>query len=420
MAKADYLQILREELVPALGCTEPIALAYGAAECRRILGMAPERIEARCSGNIVKNVKGVVVPNCGGLKGIEAAVVAGALYGDAGRGLEVLSSISDDDAAALPERIREIPVDVKLLETPAKLHFMITMEGGGHSASVEIVNRHTNISKAEKDGKVIAAGDDSSDEGDSGLADRSGMSVGDIIAFGETAHLHELEEIIGPQIRCNAAISREGLDGYYGAEVGRTIISSYASLDARMAASAAAGSDARMSGCSLPVVINSGSGNQGITASMPVIVYAEEKGVSHERLVRALAISNLVAIHQKTGIGRLSAYCGAVSAAAGAGAAVTWLEGGDLEAIDDTIVNTLATVSGMICDGAKPSCAGKIAVAVSSALLANRMAMAGRCYRSGEGIVKDDVEKTVSGIGQIASDGMSETDSVILSVMMEC
>ena len=420
MAKADYLQILREELVPALGCTEPIALAYGAAECRRILGMAPERIEARCSGNIVKNVKGVVVPNCGGLKGIEAAVVAGALYGDAGRGLEVLSSISDDDAAALPERIREIPVDVKLLETPAKLHFMITMEGGGHSASVEIVNRHTNISKAEKDGKVIAAGDDSSDEGDSGLADRSGMSVGDIIAFGETAHLHELEEIIGPQIRCNAAISREGLDGHYGAEVGRTIISSYASLDARMAASAAAGSDARMSGCSLPVVINSGSGNQGITASMPVIVYAEEKGVSHERLVRALAISNLVAIHQKTGIGRLSAYCGAVSAAAGAGAAVTWLEGGDLEAIDDTIVNTLATVSGMICDGAKPSCAGKIAVAVSSALLANRMAMAGRCYRSGEGIVKDDVEKTVSGIGQIASDGMSETDSVILSVMMEC
>ena len=406
--------------MPALGCTEPIALAYGAAECRRILGMAPERIEARCSGNIVKNVKGVVVPNCGGLKGIEAAVVAGALYGDAGRGLEVLSSISDDDAAALPERIREIPVDVKLLETPAKLHFMITMEGGGHSASVEIVNRHTNISKAEKDGKVIAAGDDSSDEGDSGLADRSGMSVGDIIAFGETAPLHELEEIIGPQIRCNAAISREGLDGHYGAEVGRTIISSYASLDARMAASAAAGSDARMSGCSLPVVINSGSGNQGITASMPVIVYAEEKGVSHERLVRALAISNLVAIHQKTGIGRLSAYCGAVSAAAGAGAAVTWLEGGDLEAIDDTIVNTLATVSGMICDGAKPSCAGKIAVAVSSALLANRMAMAGRCYRSGEGIVKDDVEKTVSGIGQIASDGMSETDSVILSVMMEC
>ena len=406
--------------MPALGCTEPIALAYGAAECRRILGMAPERIEARCSGNIVKNVKGVVVPNCGGLKGIEAAVVAGALYGDAGRGLEVLSSISDDDAAALPERIREIPVDVKLLETPAKLHFMITMEGGGHSASVEIVNRHTNISKAEKDGKVIAAGDDSSDEGDSGLADRSGMSVGDIIAFGETAPLHELEEIIGPQIRCNAAISREGLDGHYGAEVGRTIISSYASLDARMAASAAAGSDARMSGCSLPVVINSGSGNQGITASMPVIVYAEEKGVSHERLVRALAISNLVAIHQKTGIGRLSAYCGAVSAAAGAGAAVTWLEGGDLEAIDDTIVNTLATVSGMICDGAKPSCAGKIAVAVSSALLATRMAMAGRCYRSGEGIVKDDVEKTVSGIGQIASDGMSETDSVILSVMMEC
>ena len=406
--------------MPALGCTEPIALAYGAAECRRILGMVPERIEARCSGNIVKNVKGVVVPNCGGLKGIEAAVVAGALYGDAGRGLEVLSSISDDDAAALPERIREIPVDVKLLETPAKLHFMITMEGGGHSASVEIVNRHTNISKAEKDGKVIAAGDDSSDEGDSGLADRSGMSVGDIIAFGETAPLHELEEIIGPQIRCNAAISREGFDGHYGAEVGRTIISSYASLDARMAASAAAGSDARMSGCSLPVVINSGSGNQGITASMPVIVYAEEKGVSHEKLVRALAISNLVAIHQKTGIGRLSAYCGAVSAAAGAGAAVTWLEGGDLEAIDDTIVNTLATVSGMICDGAKPSCAGKIAVAVSSALLANRMAMAGRCYRSGEGIVKDDVEKTVSGIGQIASDGMSETDSVILSVMMEC
>ena len=419
--KTDYLQILKEELLPALGCTEPIALAYGAADCRRLLGEDPVRIAARCSGNIIKNVKGVVVPNCGGMKGIDTAVVAGALYGDSSKGLEVLSSVTSDKAAELCKDVKRIKVEVSLLETEAKLHFIISMEGKDHSASVEIIHQHLNVVKSVKDGDVVFFKAFEEKEMNTELADRSGMNIADIISFAENAPLEELEEIIAPQIRCNKAISKEGLENPYGAEVGRVLMKAgNGCLYDKMAAAAAAGSDARMSGCSMPVIINSGSGNQGMTVSLPVIVYAEEMGFSHEKLVRALVLSNLSAIHQKTRIGRLSAYCGAVSAAAGAAAAISWLDNGSIEQIDDTIVNTLATVSGMICDGAKPSCAGKIAVAVNAALLAHDMAMSGHSYRSGDGIVKDDVEKTVSGVGQIASDGMSETDSVILSVMLGC
>ena len=419
--KTDYLQILKEELLPALGCTEPIALAYGAAECRRLLGEEPVRIAARCSGNIIKNVKGVVVPNCGGMKGIDTAVVAGALYGDSSKGLEVLSSVSFDKAAELCKDVKRIKVEVSLLETEAKLHFIISMEGKEHSASVEIIHQHLNVVKSVKDGDVVFFKAFEEKEMNTELVDRSGMNIADIISFAENAPLEELEEIIAPQIRCNKAISKEGLENPYGAEVGRVLMKAgNGCLYDKMAAAAAAGSDARMSGCSMPVIINSGSGNQGMTVSLPVIVYAEEMGFSHEKLVRALVLSNLSAIHQKTRIGRLSAYCGAVSAAAGAAAAISWLDNGSIEQIDDTIVNTLATVSGMICDGAKPSCAGKIAAAVNAALLAHDMAMSGHSYRSGDGIVKDDVEKTVSGVGQIASDGMSETDSVILSVMLGC
>ena len=418
---ADYLQILKEELVPALGCTEPIALAYGAAECRRLLGTEPETISAACSGNIIKNVKGVVVPNCGGKKGIETAVVAGALYGDASKGLEVLSAVSEEEASRLSDDLRRIKVNVSLLPSQAKLHFIISMERSGRTASVEIIHQHMNIVKEVADGKEIFSKPFEEEEMNSDLADRSEMNISDIVAFAETAPLEDLEAVIGPQIRCNTAISKEGLSSHYGAEVGRMILASSGDkLSSKMIAAAASGSDARMSGCSMPVVINSGSGNQGMTVSLPVITYAEENGVPHEKLVRALVISNLSAIHQKTRIGRLSAYCGAVSAAAGAGAGITWLDGGSIQQIDDTIVNTLATVSGMICDGAKPSCAGKIATAVYSALLAHDMAMKGLCYSSGDGIVKEDVEKTVSGVGQIASDGMSETDSVILSVMLGC
>ncbi len=418
--KTDYLQILKEELLPALGCTEPIALAYGAAECRHLLGEEPVRITARCSGNIIKNVKGVVVPNCEGMKGIDTAVIAGALYGDSSKGLEVLSSVTADDAAALPDDAKRIKVDVSLLDTEAKLHFIISMESDAHSASVEIIHQHLNIVRAEKDGCVVLSKSFEEKEMNTELADRSGMNIAGIVSFAENAPIEELAEIIEPQIRYNKAISREGLEQPYGAEVGRILLKSSSGLYDRMAAAAAAGSDARMSGCSMPVIINSGSGNQGMTVSLPVIIYAEEKGFSHEKLIRALVLSNLSAIHQKTRIGRLSAYCGAVSAAAGAAAAISWLDDGGIKEIDDTIVNTLATVSGMICDGAKPSCAGKIAAAVNAALLAHDMAMSGHSYRSGDGIVKDDVEKTVSGVGQIASDGMSETDSVILSVMLGC
>ena len=419
--KEKYTAILSEELVPALGCTEPIALAYASAECRRTLGCFPDAVDAECSGNIIKNVKSVVIPNSGGLKGIEAAVAAGMIGGDSSRGLEVLSSVKESDLPAIRAYLAEKRIKVSLLKTSASLHFIIRMRRGSDEALVEVIHQHTNIVRKERNGEVLFSKDSSAENINEALTDRSCLTVADIIGYGESVDIETIAPIIETQIEYNTAICEEGLRNKWGSNIGQYLMDSRSQdFLTKAKAVAAAGSDARMSGCSLPVVINSGSGNQGITASMPVIVYAEEKGVSHERLVRALAISNLVAIHQKTGIGRLSAYCGAVSAAAGAGAAVTWLEGGDLEAIDDTIVNTLATVSGMICDGAKPSCAGKIAVAVSSALLANRMAMAGRCYRSGEGIVKDDVEKTVSGIGQIASDGMSETDSVILSVMMEC
>ena len=318
---ADYLQILKEELVPALGCTEPIALAYGAAECRRLLGTEPETISAACSGNIIKNVKGVVVPNCGGKKGIETAVVAGALYGDASKGLEVLSAVSEEEASRLSDDLRRIKVNVSLLPSQAKLHFIISMERSGRTASVEIIHQHMNIVKEVADGKEIFSKPFEEEEMNSDLADRSEMNISDIVAFAETAPLEDLEAVIGPQIRCNTAISKEGLSSHYGAEVGRMILASSGDkLSGKMIAAAASGSDARMSGCSMPVVINSGSGNQGMTVSLPVITYAEEKGVPHEKLVRALVISNLSAIHQKTRIGRLSAYCGAVSAAAGAGA----------------------------------------------------------------------------------------------------
>ena len=419
--EADYLRILKEELLPALGCTEPIALAYGAAECRALLGAEPESVSARCSGNIIKNVKGVVVPNCGGMKGIGTAVLAGALYGDSEKGLEVLSSVTSGEAEALKDDLYRIPVAVSLLETEAKLHFIITMRSGGDSAEVEIIHQHMNVVRKVRNGETVFSKPFEEKEMNSDLADRSGMNIASIIEFAESSPLEELEAVIGPQIRCNKAISHEGLLNGYGAEVGKTVLSMHGgSLCDRMVAAAAAGSDARMSGCSMPVVINSGSGNQGMTVSLPVIVYAEEKGVPYDRLVRALTISNLAAIHQKTRIGRLSAYCGAVSAAAGAGAGITWLAGGSVEEIDETIVNTLATVSGMICDGAKPSCAGKIAAAVYSAVLAHDMAMKGRHYMSGDGIVKSDVEETVSGVGQIASDGMSDTDNVILSVMLDC
>lgn len=418
--REKYLNILKEELLPALGCTEPIALAYAASKCREILGQEAEVIEAECSANIIKNVKAVVVPNCGGMKGIETAVVAGMLFGDASKNLEVLENIDESKISSIKKYIETHEVKVSLLETNAKLHFIIKMSCGSESALIEVVHQHTNIVRIEKNGELIYKEDFSENDINDNLTDRTSMTVAGIIDFAENIELAKIKEIIKPQIECNIAICKEGLSNQWGAEVGKTIIvDPFVNVASAAAATAAAGSDARMSGCSLPVIINSGSGNQGITVSVPVIVYANSKNVGEEKLIRALALSNLLAIHQKTLIGRLSAYCGVVCAACGSGAAITWLDGGGEKEIDDTIVNTLATISGMICDGAKPSCAGKIAVAVNAAYIAHEMAMRNRVYHSGEGIVKQNVEETVSGIGEIASNGMRDTDKVILDVMLD-
>ncbi len=420
----NYLSILTEELLPALGCTEPIALAYASAKCREVLGETANEIEACCSANIIKNVKGVVVPNCGGQKGIETAVAAGMLFGNANAGLEVLEGITQEEVPEIAKYVSTHKIGVELLQTSAKLHFVIKMKGKSNSALIEVIHQHTNIVRIEKNGEVLLDVPHAEEEINESLSDRSGMSVASIVEFAESVPFEKLVPILKRQIECNSAICEEGLKNKWGAEVGKTILAGVSGVATRdivsvAVATAAAGSDARMSGCSLPVVINSGSGNQGITVSVPVIVSAREHGYSEEKLYRGLAISNLLAIHQKTKIGRLSAYCGAVCAACGSGAAITWMEGGTIAQIEDTIVNTLATISGMICDGAKPSCAGKIAVAVNAAFIAHEMAMHNRSYSAGDGIVKDDIEETVSGIGQIASDGMRDTDKVILDVMLE-
>ena len=415
-----YTAILKEELVPALGCTEPIALAYASAECRKLLGDLPEKATAECSGNIIKNVKSVIIPNTGGMKGIEAAVAAGMIGGDASKGLEVLSAVREEDLPSIREYIAEKRVSVKLLHTSATLHFIITMKKGNDSASVEVIHQHTNIVKKIRNGEVVFQKDSSSEENmNESLTDRSVLSVDGIIEFGETADLSLFAPIIEEQIRCNSAICEEGLRNKWGVNIGQYLLETREQdFITEAKATAAAGSDARMSGCVYPVVINSGSGNQGITVSVPVIVYCRRNDIEHEKLIRALAISNLIAIHQKTRIGRLSAYCGAVNAACGAATAITWLQGGTRDQIKETITNTLATISGMVCDGAKPSCAAKISLALEAAMMGHDLAMEDDNFLPGDGIVKSDVESTIIGVGEIASKGMVSTDETILNVMV--
>lgn len=414
-----YTNILREELVPALGCTEPISIAYGSAMCKKYLSDIPESVEIQCSGNIIKNVKGVVVPNTNGMKGLETAVAIGIFGGDPSKGLEVLSSVDAFGISQAETFLKKNAIKVSLLNTEAKLHFIVTMVSKNHSSSVEIIHAHTNIVSIVQDGKSVFSKPfiqkDSHNEG----LDYSCLTVQDIITYCETVDLQEIELIIGRQIDFNSAICQEGLTQNWGAMVGKQILGYQGnSLLARLKAVTAAGSDARMSGCVSPVIINSGSGNQGLTVSMPVIEFASSINATKERTIRALALSNLVAIHQKTKIGWLSAYCGVSTAACGAGAGITWLCGGSPSQIDNTISNSLATISGMICDGAKPSCAAKIAIAVESAFLGHSMAMDKNNYVSGDGIVKNTLEETINGIGTIASLGMQETDKIILSVML--
>jgi L-cysteine desulfidase len=414
-----YIAILRNELVPALGCTEPIAVAYAAAMAAHVLSLRPERAEIWCSGNIVKNVKGVVVPNTGKLKGIEAAAIAGITGGDPSMGMQVLETVSTIHHADIRAMLKAGFCSTRLIEGEDNLYIIAKVFAGDQSAEVYIKGSHTNVFRILKNGQALLdrkSSDLSSERVEAGHAT---LNVRDIIAFADTVALEDIADIISAQVEKNTRISEEGLRGQYGVGVGRMLLKHFGSdLKTRAKARTAAGSDARMSGCALPVIINSGSGNQGMTVSLPVITYAEEMGLEREKLYRALVLSNLVAIHQKRSIGKLSAFCGAVSAACGSGAAITYMSGGDFEAISKTITNTIANIGGIVCDGAKPSCAAKIASAVDAAIMAHHLSAEGKVFSEGEGLVTGDVEGTIANIGRMASEGMRSTDIEILRLMV--
>ena len=413
-----YLSILREELVPATGCTEPIALAYAAARLRVLLGAAPTRIEADISGNIIKNVKSVVVPNTGGRKGIAAAIAAGVVAGDAARELQVIADVPAARHAAIGAYADATPIDIRCADTTRLLDIRLTGHAGAHTAAVQIANSHTNIVFESRDGEVLLQ-KPFTDSPEDNLTDKSVLNVADILEFADTVDLARVQDLLAAQLSCNLAIAQEGLAHPWGAQVGAILLAETPDPDAKTEAKAwaAAGSDARMSGCEMPVVILSGSGNQGITASVPVARYAQRLGAPREKLYRALLVSNLVTIEQKSGIGRLSAYCGAVSAGVGAGAGIAYLLDGGYEAIAHTVVNAVAILSGTICDGAKPSCAAKIAASVDAGILGYQMYKHRREFKGGEGIVTKGVDNTIRNIGILASEGMRETDRTILSIM---
>jgi L-cysteine desulfidase len=415
-----YVQILKEELVPAMGCTEPIALAYCAAKAREVLGALPDRCEVEASGNIIKNVKSVIVPNTGGLKGIAAAVAAGVVAGNAGKILEVISDVTPEQKVQIKDYLEKTDIRVKPLESDEVLDMIVTLYKGESYTRVRIANYHTNIVLIEKDGEVLYEIGVKAESG-SDMADRSLLNAKDIYEFATTSDLEDTRDILARQIQYNSAISAEGLKNNWGANIGKVLIKSYGNdIRTRARAAAAAGSDARMSGCEMPVIINSGSGNQGMTASLPVIEYAKELGSSQEQLYRALLLSNLLTIHQKTGIGRLSAYCGAISAGCGAGCGIAYLLGGDYECIVHTLVNAVSIVSGVICDGAKPSCAAKIATAVDAGILGYQMYMNGQQFYGGDGIVAKGVENTIRNVGRLGREGMKETDKEIIRIMTDC
>ncbi len=418
----NYINILRAELVPAMGCTEPISIAYAAAKARAVLGEEPIKIFVSCSGNIIKNVKGVIVPNSGGQKGIEAAAILGTVGGDDTKELEVIAGVNDKARELTKKLVHEKFCDVSLVEDVPNLYIEVKAQGNNHNSRVIIQDNHVNIALIELDGKIIYKGITHKEE-DSQVKlnfDTHKMSLKTIIEFADELEIKDVQEILSRQIEYNSRISQEGLDNKWGAKVGKTILENWGrDVRSSACARAAAGSDARMSGCPLPVIINSGSGNQGITVTMPVLEYAENWRLSREKIYRALTVSNLVSIYIKHYIGSLSAFCGAVSAAAGAGAAITYMAGGDFASVGRTITNTLANVGGIVCDGAKPSCAAKIASSVNAAILAHYMSMNEENFKGGEGFVQDDVELTIKNMGYIGKIGMKETDKEILNVMIE-
>ena len=430
-----YVNILKEELIPAFGCTEPIALAYAAAKARQTLGALPDRVLLQVSGSIIKNVKSVIVPNTGHLKGMPAAAAAGIIAGDPDRELEVISQVPEEKIKEIRAFLENVRIDVEHIDNGHVFDIIVTEYKDGHSARVRILDTHTDIVLIEKDGTILyekpsartpddthentIAAAQTSDKNDACSTDRALLNMEDIWDFITTVDISDISGILDRQIRFNSAIAEEGLRGDYGANIGTVLLRSCGNdIATRAKAWAAAGSDARMNGCELPVIINSGSGNQGITCSVPLIEYARELKSDHETLCRALALSNLVAIHEKTGIGTLSAYCGAVSAGAGAGAGIAYLCGGDYQAVIHTVVNALAITSGIVCDGAKASCAAKIAFSVDAGILGYHMYQNGQEFKSGDGIVMKDIESTIRGIGLLGKDGMKETNNEIIRLMV--
>ena len=413
-----YVQILKEELVPAMGCTEPIALAYAAAKAREVLGVKPDTVKIGASGSIIKNVKSVIVPNTDHLKGIPAAAAAGIIAGKPEKELEVIAEVSKEQIEEMKDFLQNTDISVEYVDNGITFDIIVTETKGESSATVRIANYHTNIVLIEKDGQVLYE-EQGEGEKEEGLTDRSLLNMKDILDFSETVDIDDVREVIGRQIRYNTAIAEEGLKGDYGANIGSVLLKMEGdNIRVRAKAMAAAGSDARMNGCELPVIINSGSGNQGMTCSLPVIEYAKELNSGEEKLYRALTLSNLVAIHQKTGIGRLSAYCGAVCAGAAAGAGIAYLQGGGYEEIAHTVVNALAIVSGIVCDGAKASCAAKIASSVEAGILGYNMYKCGQQFYAGDGIVTKGVDETIKNIGRLGKEGMRETNVEIIDIMV--
>lgn len=414
-----YISILKEELIPAMGCTEPIALAYGAAKAREVLGVLPDKVHIGASGSIIKNVKSVIVPNTDRMKGIPAAAVAGIVAGDASKELEVIASVSPEQIARMRTFLKDTPISVEHVDNGLTFDIIVTVYSGENWARVRIVNYHTNIVSIVKNGEVLLEKEvDGEDE--SGLTDRSCLNIADILDFANTVDVAELKELLDRQIQYNTAIAAEGLRGDYGSNIGSILLSTYGddNVMIRAKAMAAAGSDARMNGCEMPVIINSGSGNQGITTSLPVIEYARDFKASDERLYRALTVANLVTIHQKTSIGRLSAFCGAVSAGAGAGAGIAYLQGADLDGISHTVANAIATTGGIVCDGAKASCASKIATAVEAGILGYNMHIRNQNFQPDDGLVGDDPEETIANIGRLGKQGMKYTNEEIIKIMV--
>ena len=419
----EYVTILESELVPALGCTEPIALAYAAAKAKEVLGKMPDHITMRCSGNIIKNVKGVKVPNSGGMKGVEAAAVLGITGGDPSQALEVLEHVTDREIDEAEKLLKAGFCDCVLKDDVANLYieaYAVCKKTEKSEALVVIEDEHTNITHIEKDGQVLFHKEKKEycQEREK-TPDKSLLNLEDIITFANEVQITDVEKVLGRQIKYNTRIAEEGLRNPWGAQVGRVVLEEFGEdVKWRAVAKASAGSDARMSGCALPVIINSGSGNQGMTCSLPVIEFGKELKKSKEEIYRALCVSNLVALNQKKYIGSLSSYCGAVCAAAGAGAGITYLCGGTLEQIENTVVNTIADAGGIVCDGAKPSCAAKISTALQAAILSHKMAMRGLTFARGEGLVMDCPEDTIKAVGYVGRAGMKQTDVEILNLMI--